>query len=289
MNRMGDKALANLFSGLEAFGLSNLSEIDIYDEKEKDNANKSDEVEKPSFSEEDIIFDKTFTCPVCDNEFKTKMVKSGKVKLLTLDSDLRPLYQYTDPLKYDAIVCPHCGFAALNRFFKYVTSAQAGLIKKNISVAFKGLKETGNIFTYDDAISRHKLALVNAIVKKSKTSERAYTCLKTAWILRGKAENLPKNIPDYNKQIETLNAEELDFIEKAYVGFDEAFSKEAFPMCGMDESTITLLMAELARRTGKFDEAGRWISKVLISREANERIKTKAREIKDMIRDNKNS
>ncbi|MHB8128098.1 MAG: DUF2225 domain-containing protein [Mobilitalea sp.] len=276
-----------MFSGLEAFGLGNLSEIDIYEDKEKENAKKSLEDDKPAFSEEDNIFDKTFACPVCDKEFRTKQIKSGKVKLLTLDTDLRPIYQYMDPLKYDAILCPNCGFAALNRFFKYVTQAQAGLIKKNISAAFRGIKESGNIFSYDDAISRHKLALVNAIVKKAKTSERAYTCLKTAWVIRGKAEILPKETQDYKKLIGDMNAEELDFISKAYIGFDEAFGKETFPMCGMDEITITLLMADLSRRIGKFDEAGRWISKVLISREANERIKQKAREIKDMIRDQK--
>jgi uncharacterized protein (DUF2225 family) len=281
--------LANLFSGLEAFGLGNLSEMDIYENKEKEIVKSNDEAEKDAFSEEDNIFDKTFTCPVCDKEFKSKMVKSGKVKLLNLDTDLRPMYQHMDPLKYDAIVCPNCGFAALNRFFKYVTSTQAGLIKKNISAAFKGIKDTGSIFEYDDAISRHKLALVNAIVKKAKTSERAYTCLKTAWVIRGKAESLPKNLPEYKKQVADLEKEELDFISKAYDGFDEAFSKEVFPMCGMDEITITLLMAELARRTGKNDEAGRWISRVLISRDANERIKAKAREIKDLIRDGKNS
>lgn len=278
--------MANLFSGLEAFGLGNLSEIDIYEQKEKENqVNKADE--KSAFSEEDTIFDKTYTCPVCDKEFKSKTVKSGKVKLLSLDTDLRPIYQNMDPLKYDAIVCPNCGFAALNRFFKYVTAAQAGLIKMNISAAFRGIKEEGSIFDYDDAISRHKLALVNAIVKKSKTSERAYTCLKTAWVIRGKSEHLPKNLPDYKKQIADMEKEELDFITKAYVGFEEAFSKEDFPMCGMDEITITLLMAELARRSGKFDEAGRWISKVLISKEANERIKQKARDIKDLIKEQK--
>lgn len=279
--------MANLFSGLEAFGLGNLSEMDVYEAKEKESVKGTEEGEKDAFSEEDNIFDKTFQCPVCDQEFKAKNVKSGKVKLLNLDSDLRPIYQHMDPLKYDAIVCPNCGFAALNRFFKYVTSAQAALIKKNISANFRGIKEAGNIFDYDDAIARHKLALVNSIVKKAKTSERAYTCLKTAWVLRGKAENLPKNLPDYSKQIEDLEREELDFIGKAYDGFDEAFSKESFPMCGMDEITITLLMAELARRTAKYDEAGRWISRVLISRDANERIKQKARDIKDMIRENK--
>ena len=78
---------------------------------------RNEEVKKPAFSEEEHIFDKTFTCPVCDQEFKTKMVKAGKVKLMDLDSDLRPMYQHMDPLKYDAIVCPNCGFAALNRFF----------------------------------------------------------------------------------------------------------------------------------------------------------------------------
>ncbi|HWT73774.1 MAG TPA: DUF2225 domain-containing protein [Mobilitalea sp.] len=278
--------MANLFSGLEAFGLGNLSEMDIYDAKEKENAKGTSDVDKDAFSEEDNIFDKTYTCPVCDQEFKSKTVKSGKVKLLNLDTDLRPIYQNMDPLKYDAIVCPNCGFAALNRFFKFVTAAQAGLIKKSISASFRGIKEAGSIFDYDDAVARHKLALVNSIVKKAKTSERAYTCLKTAWVIRGKAEKLPKNLPDYMKQIEELQKEEMDFITKAYDGFDEAFSKEAFPMCGMDEITITLLMAELARRIGKYDEAGRWISRVLISRDANERIKQKARDIKDLIRAN---
>jgi uncharacterized protein (DUF2225 family) len=279
--------LANLFSGLEAFGLNNLSGVNIYDEKEKEETDKAEESGKSVFSEEDNIFDKTFTCPVCDQEFKTKMVKAGKVKLLSLDSDLRPVYQFMDPLKYDAIVCPKCGFAALNRFFKYVTNAQAALIKNNISASFRGIKETGSIFTYEDALARHKLALINSIVKKAKTSERAYTCLKIAWILRGKAETLPSNTPDYKRQIDELAKEELDFTEKAFVGFEEAFSKEEFPMCGMDEITMTLLMAELARRVGKYDEAGRWISKVLISKNANERIKEKARSIKEKLKDNK--
>ncbi len=279
--------MANLFSGLEAFGLGNLSEMDVYETKERESAKGKAEAEKDVFSEEENIFDKTFTCPVCDQEFKSKIVKSGKVKLQNLDTDLRPIYQNMDPLKYDAIVCPHCGFAALNRFFKYVTSSQAGLIKKSISASFKGLKENKNIYDYDDAIARHKLALVNSIVKRAKTSERAYTCLKTAWVIRGKSDSLSKDDPSYKKQQEELLKEENDFIVKAYDGFDEAFSKETFPMCGMDEVTITLLMAELARRIGRYDEAGRWISRVLISKEANERIKQKARDIKELIRDNK--
>ena len=108
--------MANLFSGLEEFGLNNLSNINIYDEQEKEEGNKDNKNSKVAFSEEDIIFDKTYNCPVCDSEFKSKMVKTGRVKLKSLDTDLRPQYLQADPLKYDAVLCPHCGYAALNRF-----------------------------------------------------------------------------------------------------------------------------------------------------------------------------
>ncbi|MDF2586450.1 MAG: hypothetical protein K0S41_291 [Anaerocolumna sp.] len=282
--------MANLFSGLEAFGLGKMSNLDVYakDEKEKKKSSEDGDAasDKTKVVETDIIFDKSYTCPVCDKEFKSKTVKTGKVKLISADTDLRPKYQFVDSLKYDAVVCPHCGYAALNRFFNYMTSVQARLIKEHISSSFKGINAESDIYTYDDAITRHKLALVNTIVKKSKISERAYTCLKTAWLIRGKVEALVSEGSEKldKDMIKQLQAEELEFITNAYEGFVEAFSKEMFPMCGMDEHTMTYLVADLARRLGKHDEASRWISKVLIARDANERIKAKARELKEMLK-----
>ncbi|CUH93506.1 DUF2225 domain-containing protein [Herbinix luporum] len=277
--------MANLFSGLEEFGLNNLSNINIYDEEEKDEEKDGKKSKQNTFSEADIIFDKTYTCPVCNTEFKSKAVKTGRVKLQSLDTDLRPKYVQADPLKYDAILCPKCGYAALNRFFKYVTNAQADLIRKNISVKYKPTAEPESVYTYDDAIARHKMALVNSIIKKAKTSERAYTCLKTAWVIRGKAENLPLDTPNYKEEIAKLKKEEKEFLSNAYEGFSEAFMKEAFPMCGMDENTMTILVAELARKKGNLDEASRWVSRVLVSRDASERIKERARDIKELIKE----
>ena len=277
----------NLFSGLEEFGLDNLSNINIYDEKEKEEAKDSKKAQN-AFSEEDIIFDKTYSCPVCDAEFKSKSVKTGKVKLHSLDTDLRPIYKQADPLKYDAVMCTNCGYASLTRFFKYVTYTQGEWIKKSISANFKPVAEGNSIYSYDDAIARHKMALVSSIVKKAKTSERAYTCLKTAWVIRGKSETLPKDTPEYKKVLEQLDKEEKSFLNNAYEGFAEAYMKEPFPMCGMDENTIALIVAELARKIGNLDESSRWISRILISREANERIKDKAREIKELIKEEKN-
>lgn len=276
--------MADLFSGLEDFGLGNLSGIDVYEKINKADDSNTKKAVKNEVQEKDIIYDKNFTCPVCNTEFKVKTIKAGKLKLISSDLDLRPKYQLVDPLKYDSIVCPHCGYAALRRYFSNITGTQASMILKNISAAFRGLKDTGEILSYDDAIAWHKLALVSAIVKKASISERAYICLKTAWLIRGKSENLDMSSTE-NQNIEyKLKKEEAEFILKAYDGFTEAFTKESFPMCGMDEYTITLLMAELARRTGNIDDSYRLLSKIIMSRDCNDRIKDRAREIKELIR-----
>lgn len=274
--------MSDLFSGLEEFGLGGLKNMEVYEKESEKNANKEPKKRQPT--EPDFLFDKTHSCPVCDKEFKTKTIRTGRVKLISADTDLRPRYQFVDSLKYDAIVCPNCGYAALSRYFDYMTSRQAKLIKEQISANFKGLPNSSDFYSYDDSISRHKLALLSTIVKKSKLSEKAYTCLKLAWLYRGKSEILPKETKDYEKEIVKLKEEEHGFIQKAYEGFIGAFSKESFPMCGMDEHTTTYLVADLARRIGKIDEAKRWISKVLTARDAKERIKSKARDLKELLK-----
>ena len=277
--------MANLFSGLESLGLGNLSEMKLFEHKEKEKEEAKKSAAQPvEIKEEDLLFDKHFICKVCDKEFKSKMVRTGKVKLIGSDNDLRPKYHHVDSLKYDAIVCPYCGYAALNRFYNYMTDTQAKLIKINISANFKGLKEGEDILTYDEAITRHKLALVNAVVKHAKASEKAYTCLKLGWLFRGKAESLPADTPNLECVKRELVAQEKEYIANAYEGFMEAFSKEPFPMCGMDETTMTYLTADLARQIGKYDEALRMIARVITARDANERIKSKARDMKDLIK-----
>lgn len=277
--------MANLFSGLESLGFGNLSEMNLFDKDKKDKEEAAKK--KTEVKEEDLLFDKTFICKACDKEFKAKMVRTGKAKLLSQDSDLRPRYQTVDSLKYDAIVCPYCGFAALTRFFNYLTDSQAKLIKANISAKFKGLKEPELILTYDDAILRHKLALVNAVVKHAKSSEKAYICLKLAWLCRGKSETLPEDTKELATVRKVLAEQEKEYITNAYAGFNESFSKEPFPICGMDENTLTYLCADIARQIGKYDDALRLVGRVITSKGANDRIKSKGIEMKELIKKEK--
>ena len=131
--------MSNIFAGLESLGFKDIENVDVYQDNEsgmkKQEGNKQEQ--KKEVSEEDLIFEKTYTCPVCDYEFRSRMVRTGKVRLIGADSDLRPRYQGVDSLKYDAVLCPQCGYAALNRYFNFLMSAHAKNIKEKISSNFR--------------------------------------------------------------------------------------------------------------------------------------------------------
>ncbi|MDE7282073.1 MAG: DUF2225 domain-containing protein [Lachnospiraceae bacterium] len=275
--------MADLLSGLGQFGLGNLENMNLYEEEKKEEAGDGKAAAPQVMQEQDYLFDKSFTCPVCDKEFKARTVKVGKVKLSGTDMDLRPKYDQVDLLKYDVIMCPHCGYASLSRFFKFLTSPQIKNIREKISAAFKPKQETSEIYSYDDALERYKLTLANAIVKQAKPSEKAYICLKTAWLLRGKGEHLDTAAPDYAQQKKQIDEEENNFLHNALEGFLAARQTENFPMCGMDETTVDYLISVTAMRFEQFDVANRLISSILTSPSANPRMKDKARTIKEMI------
>lgn len=274
--------MAGLLSGLSEIGLGGLENMEVYEQPEDKEAEKQAE-EKPEVKEETFLFDKSYECPVCYQGFKAKTVRSGKLRSLGTDRDLRPLYDQMEPLKYDVVICPHCGYAALTRFFGGLTAGQIKAIKENISANFHPVKEEKETYTYEEALYRYKLCLANTIVKHGKVSEKAYICLKAGWLLRSMGENLDPTVEDYNKKIQEIKEQEKDFLKNALDGLITARQTESYPICGMDEVTLEYLIAVLAMEFEKYDISSRLIYNILNTPTVNNRIKDKAREVKDEL------
>ena len=275
----------DLFSGLESLGIEGLENLDIYGAdasgSESDAVKKTEVVKSPEELEMEYIFDKTYTCPVCDNSFRSKTMKSNKAKLISTDMDLRPIHQHVDTVKYDVIACPCCGYSVLNRYFAPLTSMQIKKIKENIGRNFKKKEEPKGIYSYEEAIERGKLALLSSVIKGAKDSEKAYVCLKTAWLFRGKIEHLPET---ETEELKKCQREEAAFLTKAYDGLVAARQKELFPICGMDELTFDYLLAALAHRLGHLEVSAKLLGEVLTKPTANHRIKEKARTLKEVLK-----
>ena len=113
--------LEKIFASLKPLGFNNVDNIDIYKTKE----DTVDPIKNNIAKEIDInslLYDKTVICPVCNNSFNMKVVKTYAPRISSKDSDFLIRYQNINPLLYEVWVCPFCGYAALKSKFPKLKS-----------------------------------------------------------------------------------------------------------------------------------------------------------------------
>ena len=277
-----------LMDSLEKLGIKNVSTDSMFEKQApekpvKEEASKEKEEKDNKVEETSFLLKKTFTCPVCDRSYKDLAVKSGRARLVSMKNDLRPVYENFEPLKYEAVVCPICGYAVMNRYMAPLTPSQRKEVRDKIAQTFSGNIAEKDTYTYEEAIERVTLALASAIVKRTKPSEKAYICLKGGWLCRAYLETLD---PDDVKQEllrEEIEDKANEFMDNAYEGFLTAIQEENYPIGGMDEMTLNYLLAVFAMERGQYDVSSRMVASILQSHSASARIKDKARDLKDEL------
>ncbi|WHH59395.1 DUF2225 domain-containing protein [Petroclostridium sp. X23] len=257
----------DLFEGLEDLGFDDLENVSVYTKNTEEEPNKKVQERQQT----DFLYDRKIVCPVCNSNITVRAVKSSSIRVVSRDSDFMIYYQDPSPMLYDSWVCVKCGYAAISAQFNHLTSTQTRLIKEKICSKWKP-KAYEAIYDIDTAIERYKLALLNAIVKNAKSSEKALICLKLGWLSRLKNDNENEN----------------KFLQQALEGFIQAFEKESFPIAGLDESSATYLIGELYRRLEDNTNALLWFSRVLCNRNAKNKIKDMARDQKYLITQERN-
>ncbi|MBE6023006.1 MAG: DUF2225 domain-containing protein [Cellulosilyticum sp.] len=261
--------MINIFDDLKEVGFDNLGKVDLFPPK-AEISEKEKELNKKRLTIEEVLYDKTYVCPVCNKEFKTKAIRSGKNRLLTVDLDLKANYDVANPLLYECIVCEECGYAALSKNFNVLTTSQIRWIKEQICTRYK-VHHYPPILTEKDGVLRFKLALLNSYVKKAKDGEKGYICLKLAWLYRDMKE----------KALEEL------FLQHALTGFENAYNNERFPIFELGELTTAYIIADIHRRMKNYDKAMQWVGFVVMDRSVSLRLKTKALHLKGVISEEK--
>lgn len=291
-----------LFDGLSRFGMKG----DINEEvgntlfmtaREKEQLKmkgaKTDELIDDGLTEEERriqiekshLIKRNISCKCCDKIFPTLTPRGSRIRRMEPDKDLRPRCKDFDTLKYNVYHCPYCGYTSIARIFPSLSTRARKAVEQKICSQFKPEKpmDDKEFFTYDEAIDWHKLALFTEVIKDGKASDKAYICLLLGWLYRGKKEELELQEKADAKEIQKCRDSEMECLEQAFEGFNKAFSVEMAPYAGMDELTAEYLLASLAVELGKYDAAARSVSHIIISRTASNRIKDKARMLKEEI------
>ena len=215
------------------------------------------------------LYKKEIECPVCLEKFYVTKVKSKACRVQSRDTDFCVYYKGINPIFYDAWVCENCGYASLSDKFSEISNKDAKIIKENISGKWvkRSMEGERNL---EAALEAFKLVLYNYQVRGAKASEMAKVCLRIAWLYRLK--NDPK---------------ENDFLEHALNYYIETYEKEKFPADKLDENTCIYMIGELSLRTGKYEEAVKWFSRLITSRDTkpNSALKEMARDRYQLVKD----
>lgn len=255
-----------IFSGLEQLGLNDFANVEIY--KKSADTISADLKEDVAIEKNRLTYEKTYTCPVCGNVFKSIAVKSTSYRLAKTDSDFFKRYSLINPYFYDVVLCNKCGYAAMQSDFKKIRASQILLVTNNLSPKWKE-RVYATPYDVNIAIERYKLSLLNYVVIDSKLSMKAINCLKISWMYR--------LVNDFDN--------ELMFLNQALEGFNATYYNEDFPIYGMDRFTMMYLIGELNRRVGNNDEALKWLSKVITTQDVKQKLKEMARDQRDLIKE----
>lgn len=207
---------------------------------------------------ESRLYDKSYTCPVCDKKFKNKEIKKGKTIFVEMNLGLRGKFKPIMPDYYYVVMCDECGYAAISKTFNKITQKQAKKIREKVNPNYKPRKYH-TIYDTNDVIDRYKVALYFCYLKDSTMSERGYICEKLAFLYA--------ELNDEEK--------ELKYNKYAYECYMEAYKKENLPIMGMEENQFVYTLAYLAYKIGNNDEARKFLSKIIVKRNLSTTLKEK--------------
>lgn len=228
------------------------------------NTNNSIEEEKK------LLFDKSVTCPACQNKFKSIAVKVNAPRIDRKDSDFFIIYKGVNPYFYDVWVCNNCGYSALKIDFEHLKGKQITFVLDAITPKWTP-KSYPEVFDVNIAIERYKLALITSSVIKKKSSTKGMICLKIAWMYRLLENKILEN----------------SFLEKALTLFEDTYLNETLPVYGMQKPNLLYMIGELHRRLGNYEQSIRNFSLVLIDETASYRLKELTRDMRDLIKEAK--
>lgn len=192
--------------------------------------------------EKEAMYSKSFTCPVCEEKFTSRKVRTSAIRTLSRDTDFYTKYAGDDPTWYEVLVCPSCGYSAFEGSFQDISIAQKAMLEKTVRPKWKQ-RDFGGERTIIQAIEAHTLAMICCQVIAVKKTTVGKLCLRLAWLYR------------------TLNDQkEFAFMEYAVRNLEEAYTSERLDEDKANEINVMYLLGELNRRLGRFTEASRWFS-----------------------------
>lgn len=183
------------------------------------------------------------TCNYCEHEFQTSRVRPSFKKAIRTDSDFCAYYKDENPDYYVVRVCPQCGFASTENSLERLNESQRKRFANNIGNRWIA-RDFGGQRNWEAALETYKLALLVAQTIGERERIVASLLHHIAWLYRYKGDEI----------------QEQRFLKYCLESYIKVYELEGV---GANNARLLYLIGELNRRTGAFNEAVKWFSRVI--------------------------
>lgn len=160
----------------------------------------------------DGFFKEEYLCPHCDWLIQTLKVKGELAEVLRSDDDFCPHYKDINPLYYEVVVCPVCGYAFTDSLYRKTDSQEKEAIRNKINGMGKTPNYTGRR-SLQQAIDAYRRACYIHGDREISNFDRAELYLRLAWLYRYKKdrENEKKFLDSALQKFKTSFEEEGEY------------------------------------------------------------------------------
>ena len=222
------------------------------------------------------LYLKEYSCPVSELKFQAVMVKTRAYSLERRDPDFRPHYIGINPLHYSIIISP-VGFAAeesqYKRSPKMLFRDFEGLARRLRSTP---REELGGLRSVQQAARSCELALAGCEFLRIPQYEVAGLALRASWLNLEWAET--EDSPLARTRAAALRRIALE-------KYMHAFQKEDVSKLRLGSHGVAMIVAELLREQGRYDEALQWFMRLVTDRSLSGEILRNARNQMELCRE----
>ena len=230
-------------------------------------AHKAYHLEAPP-EDSNLLFDREVLCPVCEENFKVKNVRSSKLRLDKVDLDLRQRFVNFEPLWYLVWSCPNCYYSNFNFEFKQVPEAfkkklleQGQQLKAKVRLQYSEPRKIDEVF-----VAYYLMLQSIQAAAKPNPNDMAKVWLRLSWLYHDTGD---EEMYLYASQ------QALDMFKDSFYNTRRDTSVE-------QDQRLSLLLGELSMRAGEDTEALKFFRGAIARKGGNNTIN---RQAEDRIRD----
>ncbi len=188
-----------------------------------------------------MLLMKTFKCPLCNEEFKTHVVRTTKLTIEGRSDFFMTTFKGIDPLWYEIILCPSCGYTEkVSEFEKLIKYNGGDLIRKAMThfqtkypIAYSEFRKSSEVI---DAYKRYENCLEVKKVDGKVKGRAALTFYE--FLLRLGDEDLAS-----------------EYREKAFGHYHGMFASGILDVDDAQLQQLYIIIGKLYEHKGEYEEA----------------------------------